>query len=118
VIILASPYPTTRAAYTSSLRPRRFARWVAILRDSAMGATGERAVTGMRLVLQGPELAKEVEKASEPAKRGMAKAGESIEKTAEAAERLDKIRKSAEGAYGFIRSAGPVLITWGHTHVD
>lgn len=40
-----------------------------------------------------------------------------IKKTAETAERLDKIRKAAEGGYGFLKAVVPALLDWTHKHL-
>lgn len=62
--------------------------------------------------LEASVLAKEFDKASEPAKSIFVQAGQFIDKTAKVADNLDKIRKAGEGAYTLAGSVGPSLLPW------
>ena len=55
--------------------------------------------------------------ASENARSVMARAGDLIKKTAEYADRFEKIRKAGEGAVGLAKTVGPILLAWvaGHS---
>jgi hypothetical protein len=58
----------------------------------------------------------EVKMVSEEARSIMAQTGELIKKTAEYADRFEKIRKAGEGAVGLAKTLGPVLLAWVSAH--